>query len=810
MFNSLFRSYRSDKRHFKYKGRSRNMKYYAKSKEKVLTEEEKEKVKKSFQNLMVALESELTVADKIVLQKSLKSIENKTEQEQKMLTEHINETVACANQFFEQYGDYFTEKEKKLILFACQYHDYGKVDLLFQCMVQPEFNKSLEKEIKEIFMEPHGHLSMCAIEREEVEAEIEDLTKEDFKVLCTAVYHHHEREDIRDDKELSNYMKKYYGPHIKEWLKKEQKLSILNRRSLLFKNKNTVETKPMPQSTWYQYLIVKGLLNKFDWTVSAGFEEAELFCDREEKQLKKAIENRLGKSYRPMQIYMQENKDSNIVVIAPTGSGKTEGSLLWLNGEKGFYTLPLRVSSNAIYKRVREQYEYETVALLHSSSLNMYLEEANERESGMELYERAKLLSYPLTICTVDQLFLFVYKALGTEIFPATLKYSKLILDEIQSYSPQVVAALIYGLKTINDMGGKFAIVTATFPPVLKSFMEKNGLIAGKEYQFRNFAEEDITKRHKIELREEDFSMEELIQKGEEQKVLVICNTVRKAQKLYEKLSKETEDVFLLHSNFMRRDRAILEKNIMEFAKDSERTGIWISTQIVEASLDIDFDILYTEMSTADSLLQRMGRCNRQGRYEPIAPNIIVFNTRNGVGHIYDKEIYERSVEILAQYEGKIFTEAQKIKYIDEVYEEDAIKNSNYYKNIEKQLNKLFDIKLLKYDKQEAQEEFRNIRSVTVIPYEIYDQQESLFKEGVKFLKKANIGKEARQIIKEKFLDYTMNQTIYYNKRPEFIDSMEIKGTNIRKAYARYEFDQETKKGRGLLLPEKEEANNFW
>ncbi|MBS4930055.1 MAG: CRISPR-associated helicase Cas3' [Clostridiales bacterium] len=789
------------------------MEYYAKSKEKILTEEEKEKVKKSFQNLIVALESELTLADRNTLQKSLKSIEDKKEQEQKTLTEHINETVACANHFFEQYGDYFTEKEKSLILFACQYHDYGKVDLLFQCMVQLGLNRTLEKEIKGISMEPHGHLSVCAIERGNIEAKIKDLTNEDFKVLCTAVYHHHEREDNIDDREFFTYVKKYYEPHIKEWLKREQKLSMLNRKNLLFQHTNTVETKPMSQSTWYQYFTVKGLLNKFDWTVSAGFEEAELFCDREEKRLKKEIERCLGKHYRPMQVYMQENQNSNVVVIAPTGSGKTEGSLLWLNGEKGFYTLPLRVSSNVIYKRVREQYEYEPVALLHSSSLNMYLEETNEQDNGIELYERAKLLSYPLTICTVDQLFLFVYKALGTEIFPATLKYSKLILDEIQSYSPEVVAALIYGLKTIYEMGGKFAIITATFPPILKSFMKKNGLIEGESYQFRNFAEEDTTKRHKFELREEDFSIEEVVQKGKEQKVLVICNTVRKAQKLYEEISKETEDVFLLHSNFMRCDRAILEKSIMEFTKDRERTGIWISTQIVEASLDIDFDILYTEMSTADSLLQRMGRCNRQGRYEANTPNIIVLNTGNGKKYIYDEELYDRSVKILAQYEGEIFTEAQKIKYIDEVYQEEETKNTKYYKAIENQLNKLLDIKLLKYDKKKAQKEFRNIESVTVIPYEIYEEKESLFQEGVKFLKKENIGKEARQMIKEKFLDYTINQTIYYryhNKKSELIDSMEVKGTNIYKIYAKYEFDQETKRGRGLLIPGKEDENNYW
>ena len=64
--------------------------------------------------------------------------------------------------------------------------------------------------------------------------------------------------------------------------------------------------------------------------------------------------------------------------------------------------------------------------------------------------------------------------------------------------------------------------------------------------------------------------------------------------------------MWLLHSRFIRRDRNLLEQKIMEFS-ESDEVGIWVTTQIVEASLDIDFDILHTEMCTADSLLQRMG-----------------------------------------------------------------------------------------------------------------------------------------------------------------------------------------------------------
>lgn len=596
------------------------MEYYAKSKKVQFTSERINEIKKNMKNIEECLKENLTETDVEILNSSITDIAEKTEEKQKTLKEHHKDIVTCAEMFFLEYGEYFTEKEKKLVVEACRIHDLGKVNLVFQAMICPKLAEKFHIDVRKTQQIPHGFLSAVTISLDEFDDLSELFSDKDFGPFITAVYYHHDREDHYNSPAIRKYAEKYYMKQIEEYLnRKIRKLNCSNLDDLLFRN-NVYTGKYIPDSNaWKEYLLIKGLLNKFDYTVSAGYENAESAIDLHEKKLVKNIEKFLnGKELRPAQKFMKMNRDKNLIVIAPTGSGKTEASLLWMNGEKSFYTLPLKVSSNAIYLRIKENYEYKDVALLHSDAMAVYLREYNGNEDIGEKYERSKMLSQPLTVCTVDQLFRFVYRALGTEIFAATLKYSKLVLDEIQAYEPRVIATIIYGLKMIQEMGGKFAIITATFPPVLKYFMEQYGLVEGKQYIFKDFTgkEYQVEKypRHKVEIRHSEMNLDEIRLRGKNRKVLVICNTVSKAQKLYKKL--EGENVWLLHSKYIRRDRAFLERKIMGFSESGE-SGIWITTQIVEASLDIDFDILYTEMCTADSLLQRMGRCNRKGRYCP-------------------------------------------------------------------------------------------------------------------------------------------------------------------------------------------------
>ena len=785
------------------------------------TSERINEIKKNMKNIEECLKENLTETDVEILNSSITDIAEKTEEKQKTLKEHHKDIVTCAEMFFLEYGEYFTEKEKKLVVEACRIHDLGKVNLVFQAMICPKLAEKFHIDVRKTPQIPHGFLSAVTISLDEFDDLSELFSDKDFGPFITAVYYHHDREDHYNSPAIRKYAEKYYMKQIEEYLnRKIRKLNCSNLDDLLFRN-NVYTGKYIPDSNaWKEYLLIKGLLNKFDYTVSAGYENAESAIDLHEKKLVKNIEKFLnGKELRPAQKFMKMNTDKNLIVIAPTGSGKTEASLLWMNGEKSFYTLPLKVSSNAIYLRIKENYEYKDVALLHSDAMAVYLREYNGNEDIGEKYERSKMLSQPLTVCTVDQLFRFVYRALGTEIFAATLKYSKLVLDEIQAYEPRVIATIIYGLKMIQEMGGKFAIITATFPPVLKYFMEQYGLVEGKQYIFKDFTgkEYQVEKypRHKVEIRHSEMNLDEIRLRGKNRKVLVICNTVSKAQKFYKKL--EGENVWLLHSKYIRRDRAFLERKIMGFSESGE-SGIWITTQIVEASLDIDFDILYTEMCTADSLLQRMGRCNRKGRYCPNEANIVVFDNRNGVSEgkrrsVYEDKLYDRSLELLSKYEHILFSEDKKTAYMNEVYSVDGVKETIYFENIQKDLKLFSEIHPTEYSADEA--EVRDIRSVTIVPENVYVENQNLFEYGVEFLKKPNMSREARSLIKSKLENLTLSLNLY-QKFPAEVDRTTIglsenrKITDIHRAQYNYEFDIESGKGRGILFDEQLELDGIF
>ena len=730
---------------------------------------------------------------------------------------------------------YLNDKKKILLLnSAIDYHDVGKINFKFQ--------KRIEENIKKMNGEKYDSKYLKFDKENEIEHNIisaflinsEDFNSEDdyLSVLYSVIFHH------RYSDAISTINFKIFQ-NLDKLLKSNLPKEIITYEDcvppdLSYQDLNTLEN-----------IKLLGLLMKCDHSASGGY-EIEYPNDFLEVALNELLnefkEKDKSTDWNDMQKFCKENSDKNIIAIADTGMGKTEGGFLWGGNNKIFFVLPLRTAINAMYKRfneviIKEENKEERVGLLHSNSLEYYLNNKKELviddndEKEMDILEynkRGKHLSLPVTICTPDQIFNFILKYKGYESKLATLSYSKIILDEMQMYDANLLAAVIFGITKIIEMGGKIAIVTATFPPIIEYFLNKY-LMKDNQNVIKDLdnPEETIEKplfikkkftnnekiRHNILLIDDEIGIEQILWKFKENrknkrssnKILVICNTIKKAQEIYLKL-KESPDlenkINMLHSNFIREDRESKEKEILDFGRtDFNGEGIWISTSLVEASLDIDFDYLFTELQDLNSLFQRFGRCNRKGKKSINEANCFIYLKIEGkylkekdsrYGFI-DKDIYENSKKGLENYckvvskneldnskdyselfknYSKQINEGDKIKLIEENLSFENLKDSPFVDEFEKAYDKYQRVLNSDKNSQDALK-LRDIQSVTVIPYNIYEENEENIKELIKKIEDANLGLEERQKAKTELLKKTLS--IQYYQLTKYISEI-LKG----------------------------------
>ena len=612
------------------------------------------------------------------------------------------------------------ERFWQLMKIICKYHDAGKVNSGFQNVIRNAIGEPLIPTKFNNDQIKHEQISPMFVPYKEYQ-----LTKTERKLVYQSIYYHHERNNkLHVDVDLlKEIIKEDIEPNI-ENIEKELKIQVPELKTTYLGMVEGQARITEFDDIYKDYCIMKGLLHRLDHCSSAWIPVEDDTKDEISEFVEKFMKQNKFK-LNDLQEFAKENQDKNVIVIGSTGMGKTESALLWSNKDKTFFTLPLRISINAIYDRIKETIGYKHVGLLHSTAVD-YLDEKNE-ENEFEKIDQARNLYEKITTCTIDQIFPFVFKYRGYEKIYATLSYSKVVIDEIQAYSPEIVAIILKGLQMINNLDGKFMIMTATLPRIYKEKLEKMGI----KFEYNEFIKDTI--RHKIQLVDTEINqdIDEIKEKAKTKKVLIIVNTINKAIELYEKLKEiDVSNINLLHSRFIQEDRSEKEKNIKEFSKDRNESGIWITTQIVEASLDIDFDMLYTEMSTLDSLFQRLGRCYRSREYIENNPNIKIYiKNTSGVGYIYDNEIYEKSIELLKPYNGKILEEKIKIDLVDKLYSEEMLQGTQFYKNF-KEAFKILD-NIIDYDtsKKDAQHILRNIDNIDVIPKIIYDENLDLFNE---------------------------------------------------------------------------------
>ncbi|MBC2326463.1 CRISPR-associated helicase Cas3' [Listeria booriae] len=608
---------------------------------------------------------------------------------------------------------------------ACLTHDLGKMNVYFQEKVSG--GRRNKKEI------PHNYLSVAFVPYKKLKED--GYSKEEIQLLFQAVARHHERDIHFTLEEWSSEMQKLeqewngftYGALGDNRAYRNRIPSKYYQVSVrIFEGDNAQSFE-----LFIQYVLLKGLLNRIDFAASA-YIDVEKPNDFLESALNDQLEtfrkSNPDADWKPLQKYMYAHQQDNIIVVAETGMGKTEAGLLWLGNNKGFFTLPLRTAINAIYDRlassetgiIRENVT-DRVGLLHSETYGQYLQREKDIQDIEEYFTKTRQMSLPITVCTLDQLFDFVFRYAGFEPKLATLSYSKVIIDEVQMYSPDLLAYLIVGLSYIQKVGGQFAILTATLPGIIPDLLAKNGISFTR-------AEEDFIServRHSLEVVHEQINSDFISDFYDGNRILVICNTVRVAKEMYEKLAKiYGDEVKLIHSQFIKRDRNAKSDAILaDGHKTSEGPCIWVATQVVEASLDIDFDLLFTELSDLNGLFQRMGRCYRNRELD-VATNVYVFDEKcSGIGKnsVIDPLIHQNSRKVLQEVGGSI-SEAEKLALIDRVYSTEALAGSDYYTAVIDNIDYVQSFHTYELDKKTVREKFRNINSVTVIPEPVFDE----------------------------------------------------------------------------------------
>lgn len=699
------------------------------------------------------------------------------------LNEHIKRLLTNYELLKEYYGDLIIEKVPEeyhdifweLLEIAIKTHDLGKIYTPFQNRIRQELGEPLLSASKGLDRDiPHNLLSPAFLKEM-----AKDYPDESQLVLYQTIAYHHYRESLVEYLFAFNgwgKVKKAIREDLERNLNRIHDLKDLGVKIAWLSDRYSLKINRGDNSKWQEiiltnpdvktlYILLKGLLHRLDYSSSAHLETEEPPVSGKEFQ---TVSYLISKGVDERQIWQKTAacQNSNVILVGSTGIGKTEFAYIWSGDDKVFYTLPVRTSVNAMFERTRNVFPKHDgkIGLLHSDSVFYQLEGEEEvTEETLFNVDMSRQLSLPVIISTADQLFTAALKYPGYERIYASLAYSKVIVDELQSYDPEIAAIILRGLVEVAKLGGKFCLMTATLPPFYKEKLKS--LVPNLVSEERLFK----LAKHKVELRADtiDKAIGDVEAAYEDYgKVLVVVNTVKMARHLYENCTwKYKDSVMLLHAGFTFRDRRDKESIVLN--KKESFQGILISTQLVEASLDIDFPVLFTEVATIDSLVQRMGRVLRSIRREGFKyegkPNVYVFSDAAGIGSIYDDDIVEntlRALGELAQEDSPLLSEEKKQELVADIFKD---QNSKYYLKFRRSWD-LLDKGLEAEDKNDAQQIFRRIFSITAIPSGLLSQHEKEIEEALDGIKR----KESRaEIIKNlaKIRDFTVSIPAYKVKK---------------------------------------------
>lgn len=358
------------------------------------------------------------------------------------------------------------------------------------------------------------------------------------------------------------------------------------------------------------------------------------------------------------------------ILEAPMGLGKTEAALAaaeMLAARLGcgglFFGLPTQATANGIFGRILSwadkqcDSEKHTIRLSHGMTelneeyQNIFHGRANDVDNGSDLFVhdwfegRKQALLADFVIGTVDQFLLASLKQKHVMLRHLGLSGKVVIIDECHAYDAYMNVYLDNTLAWMGAYNVPVIILSATLPPQRRAQLVKAYLNSRKditvdapsdaypvltwtdngEVNSRTLSSDNTDKQIYVERLSEEHICETLSEKLESGGcAAVIVNTVRRAQQLAKDLAEKLDDheIICFHSRYAAADRADIEKSLLKRAGRNSQPDyrdhlIVVGTQVIEQSLDLDFDHMITELCPMDLLLQRSGRLHRHKRLRP-------------------------------------------------------------------------------------------------------------------------------------------------------------------------------------------------
>ena len=416
----------------------------------------------------------------------------------------------------------------------------------------------------------------------------------------------------------------------------------------------------------------RGLLMAADHLVSALNESAEKYLEKRNRLLDISFYDRKSYLY-PLSMKPVDDKRRHTLCVSPTGSGKTDFFIRRTMGRRTNYILPFQSSINSIYMRLKSELIDKnpdlSISIAHGSSKIVKADSSYE-----ERMVNDKVMS-DLRVMTPHQLGGLAFGLKGYEFLYLDVRGTEAVFDEIHAYDGITMKFILSILKILKSMNCNIHIGTATMPTCfikeIKKILDEENI-----YEVRLTKEELKTynRIRIIKIKEQDILSKINYHLFKDEKVLIVHNTMKRAQNTYDMLRNLYPGVkiMMLQSEMKRGERIELEKKLIEEFNVSKERCIVVSTQVVEVAIDISFDAGISDAAPINNLKQRAGRINRI-RNEYIVNNNIVKNfyiiEPSPIPELnlpYDIDIVKKSFDTLI--DGEILKEENMQEMIDSIY----------------------------------------------------------------------------------------------------------------------------------------------